>query len=77
MSGWFSAWGAFRFEPQEAIDLANRGVVLGKLAGRGGGSGGVVDQPFAVVYDSKDGMIVRHQDYYDPAAALEAVGLRE
>jgi hypothetical protein len=34
MSGWFSAWGDFRFGPKEAIDLGDRGVVVGKLAGR-------------------------------------------
>ena len=77
MSGWFGAWGAFRPEPHEANDLGARGVVLGNLVGRGGGSGGVVDQPFAVVYDLEDGRVIRHQDHSDPAEALEAVGLQE
>lgn len=77
MSDWLSAWGTFRFEPQELIDLGDRVVVLAKLAARGGGSGAAVDQSFAGVYDSKDGRIIRQQDYFDPAEALEAVGLRE
>ena len=77
MSGWFGAWGAFRSELHEAIDLGDRGVVLANVVGRGSGSGGVVDQPFAVVFDLEDGRVIRHQDYSDPAEALEAVGLRE
>jgi ketosteroid isomerase-like protein len=77
VSGWVSAWGAFRFEPQELIDLGNRGVILAKMTGRGGGSGVVVDQRFASVYDERDGMIIRQHDYLDHAEALEAAGLRE
>jgi ketosteroid isomerase-like protein len=77
MSSWFGAWGAFRFEPQELIDLGDRAVILAKMAGRGGGSGVVVDQRFAAVYDQRDGMVIRQQDYFEPAEALEAVGLHE
>jgi ketosteroid isomerase-like protein len=76
MSSWFGTWGVFRFEPQELIDLGDRLVALGKLAGRGGASGGVVDQGFAAVVHLKDGLLIREQDYFDPAEALEAVGLR-
>jgi len=77
MSGWFSAWGAFRFEPGELIDLGDRVLVLAKLAGRGGGSGVVVDQSFAAVYDQRGAMIIRQQDYFEPAEALKDVGLAE
>ena len=76
ISRWISAWGAFRFEPQKFIDLGDRVVMLARMAGRGVGGGVVVDQRFAAVYDQRNGMIIRQADYFEPAEALQAVGLR-
>jgi ketosteroid isomerase-like protein len=77
MSNWFNAWGALRVEPQELIDLGDRGVPLGRITWGGGGSGVPIDQCFAAVYDLKDGKAIRERQYFDHTEALEAVGLRE
>jgi len=47
-------------------------VMLGRLEGRGKGSGVPVDSPLGMVFDFRDGAISRIRGYLDHAEALEA-----
>jgi ketosteroid isomerase-like protein len=71
-------WGADNHvEPMELVDLGERIVLLANVPMRAQGSGVPLTEAFALVSTLKDGRIVRQQEYYDHAEALEAAGLRE
>jgi ketosteroid isomerase-like protein len=53
-----------------------RVVLVNRMAGHGRGSGVPVDRDFGVVFQLRDGHLVRGHSYLDPEAALEAAGLR-
>jgi uncharacterized protein len=74
---WLSAWGDYRLRPRELIDLGDRIVVFDEIVGRGAGSGAPLAQEHALVLFMEDGRVVLSEEYFDPAEALEAVGLRE
>ena len=72
------AWEDLAFAPpNEVRDLGEKTLMLGRLQGRGRGSGVTVDTPIAVLYDHRGGQISRIHAFYDPAEALKAVGLEE
>jgi ketosteroid isomerase-like protein len=68
-------WVALRWEVEEIRDLGSRVIALGRIQGRGRGSGAGIDARGAWVADLRDGLITRFQTYSDRAMALEAVGL--
>jgi ketosteroid isomerase-like protein len=71
-------WGGEnRLKPAELIDLGERIVLLADGRMRGQVSGVPLAEAFALVSTIEDGRFVHHQEYYDHAAALEAVGLSE
>src|SRR6478672_9076195 len=72
------AWEDLAFAPpNEVRDLGEKTLMLGRLQGRGRGSGVTVDTPIAVLYDHRGGQISRIQSFYDPPEPLKAVGLEE
>ena len=78
MGKWLSAWGSYRGEPRDLIVLADRRLlILGKLKADGEASGAPVTQEYASLMTFKDGQVIRQQEYFDHAEALEAVGLRD
>ena len=74
---WLSAWGDYRMRPSEVIDLGDRIVIFDEIVGRGATSGAPLIQKHALVLFMKDGRVLLSQEYFDPAEALDAVGLRE
>ena len=74
---WLSAWGDYRMRPRELIDLGDRIVVFDEIVGHGAGSGAPLTQEHALVLFMQDGRVIRSEEYFDPAQALEAVGLRK
>jgi ketosteroid isomerase-like protein len=62
---------------QEYRDLGDRVLVLGRLRGRGKGSGAPVDQPFACILDFRRERIWRSRVYLDHAEGLREAGLSE
>jgi len=69
-------WGGENYlKPLELIDLGERIVILADGSMRGQASGVPLAEAFASVATLKDGRLVRQQEYYDHAEALEAVGL--
>ena len=77
MRRWTEDFEGYSVETERLIDAGNDHVV-GFLtqSGTGTGSGASVVQEYAVVYDLKDGQLVRLRAYLDRDEALEAAGLR-
>ena len=71
------AWEELRLIYDEYRDLGDRVLVLGRLEGRGRGSGAVVETPQGAVADFRDGKLSSVRSYLDHAEALKAVGLAE
>jgi ketosteroid isomerase-like protein len=71
-------WGEENYiKPVELIDLGDRFVLLAHVPMRAQASGVPLTEPFAYVTTVRDGRVIRLQEYYDHAEALEAVGLSE
>jgi ketosteroid isomerase-like protein len=71
-------WGGENYlKPVELIDLGERIVILAGGSMRAQASGVQLTEAFASVATFQDGRLVRQQEYYDHAEALEAVGLSE
>jgi ketosteroid isomerase-like protein len=61
----------------EFRDLGGRVLVLGRLGGRGKGSGVPVNARLGTVNDFRDGKMSRVRTYLDHGQALRAAGLEE
>jgi ketosteroid isomerase-like protein len=70
-------WEELQSVAEEFRDLGDRVLVLGRLEGRGKGSGAPVDQPYAGILDFRGDRIWRSRVYFDQAEALRAAGLCE
>jgi uncharacterized protein len=70
-------WEELQIVAEEFRDLGDRVVVLGRMKGRGKGSGAPIDQPFATIYDFRGDRIWRCRVYFDHAEGLRAAGLSE
>jgi ketosteroid isomerase-like protein len=70
-----SAWEELRVIYDEYRDLGDRVLALGRVEGRGRGSGAVVDTPQAAVVDFSDGKISSARSYLAHNEALRATGL--
>src|SRR2546429_6727162 len=60
-------WEELQALPEEFRDLGDRVLVLGRLKGRGKGSGAPVDTPYAGILDFRGDRIWRHRVYIDGA----------
>ena len=76
-SVWLGVWGAYQGVPEELLDLGDHLLTLGYLEALGESSGVGVTQEYASLMTVKDGQVIRQQEYFDRAEALEAVGLSE
>jgi ketosteroid isomerase-like protein len=70
-------WDEHVTEPQKLTEVGDQVLVIQREYQRGKSSGVDVVVDLAVVFDLRDGRIVRAQPYMDPAAAIKAVGLSE
>jgi ketosteroid isomerase-like protein len=61
--------------PVELIDAGERMAILANVPMRAQASGIRLTEAFALVSTFEDGRVIRIQEYYDHAEALEAVGL--
>jgi ketosteroid isomerase-like protein len=62
---------------EEFRDLGDQVLLLGRLQGRGKGSGVPVVQSYASILDLRGDRIWRSRVYLDPAEGLRAAGLSE
>jgi ketosteroid isomerase-like protein len=70
-------WEDLQTVEAEYRDLGDRVLLLGRLRGRGKGSGAPVDQPYVGIFDFRSDKICRYQVYLDQAEGLRAAGLSE
>jgi ketosteroid isomerase-like protein len=69
------AWEKFHIHRDRFREAEGILVMLGRLEGRGMGSGVPVDSSLGMVFDFRDGMISRIRGFLDHTEALEAAGL--
>jgi ketosteroid isomerase-like protein len=72
-----SAWEEIRLVGEDFRDLGGRILWLGRIEGRGRGSGVPVDAPLGLIYEFRDDKISRCHAHLDHDKALKAVGLAE
>jgi ketosteroid isomerase-like protein len=70
-------WDDFRGFAAESRDLGDRVLWIGRLEGRGRGSGVPVSTPLDIVFDIRGERISRMHSYLDHDEALRACGLAE
>jgi ketosteroid isomerase-like protein len=70
-------WEELQVVTEEFRDLGDRVLTLGRLKGRGKGSGVPVDQPCVAILDFRGDRIWRNRVYLDRAEGLRAAGLSE
>jgi ketosteroid isomerase-like protein len=71
------AWEEFRYVIDDLRDLGDRVLSLGRLEGRGRGSGVQVELPIAVISDFREGKARRTRAFSDHGEALRAARLSE
>jgi ketosteroid isomerase-like protein len=70
-------WEELQTLPEEFRDLGDRVLVLGRMKGRGKGSGVPVDSPYVTILDFRGDRIWRSRVYLDRAEGLRVAGLPE
>jgi ketosteroid isomerase-like protein len=70
-------WEEFRSVTGEFRDLDDRVLAVGRLEGRGKGSGVLVDVPYWMLADFRNGELSKCRAYLDRDEALRAAGLAE
>jgi len=68
-------WEELQSIPEEFRDLSDRVLVLGRMRGRGKGSGVPVDQPYVAILDFRGDRIWRSRIYLDRLEGMQAAGL--
>jgi len=71
------SWEEFRILADELRDFGERVLLLGRIEGRGRGSGVQVDSAAGLVFDFRDGKISRSHGYLDHDQALRAAAPSE
>ena len=70
-------WEELQNVAAEYRDLGERVLVLGRLAGRGKGSGAPFEQPYVGIFDFRSDRICRYRVYRDRAEGLREAGVSE
>jgi ketosteroid isomerase-like protein len=70
-------WEEFRYVADDVRDLGDRVLTLGRLEGRGRGSGVLVELPIGSLGDYREGRCWRLGAFGDHGEALRAAGLAE
>jgi ketosteroid isomerase-like protein len=71
------AWEEYRVLADELRDLDDRVVMLGRIEGRGRGSGAWIDAPTGTIFDYRGGAVSRVRTFLDHGEALRAAGLED
>ena len=76
LENWDVAWSEFSMVPEEFVDAGERVVSVFRMKATGRGSGVPVERQDAMVWEVRDGKVVRLDYYNNREKALEAVGLK-
>jgi ketosteroid isomerase-like protein len=72
-----ATWGEVRLVADEVRGLGESVIRLGRIEGRGRGSGVSVDAPTGAVFDFRGGKVWRVPSYLEHAEARKAAGLED
>lgn len=76
LANWESAWADFRMDAEELIEAGEgRVLVLVRMRATGRGSAVTVERDDAILYELRDGLIVRLDYFNDRPEAFAAAGL--
>jgi uncharacterized protein len=67
---WNSTWETWKLEAEEIRDLGEQVLVLTRVHAKGRGSGIVLDQSAAHLFEFRDGLLCRAQTFFDRDEAL-------
>ena len=74
---WTEMFEDIDFRTEELIDAGDKVFAWFRFSGKGVTSGAPVEMEQAQIWTFRDGKVVRVEEYFDRAEALEAAGLRE
>jgi ketosteroid isomerase-like protein len=74
---WLDQWDEYGTEAERFIDCGDDVLLVAREHGRGARSGATVSGRIFIVMSFRNGKVLRYREFYDEAAALEAVGLSE
>jgi ketosteroid isomerase-like protein len=63
-------WEELRIDSDDLREIDDRIVLIGRMAGRGLGSGVSIEHEMALVFELHDGLVLRVRSYWDPTEAL-------
>ena len=69
---WLGAFDDIRWEPEEILDFGDRFLVVTQQSGTGSGSGLKLSEEVFQVFELRDGLVVRQDDFRDRDAAVAA-----
>ena len=72
---WLDQWDEYGMEPERFVDCGDDVFVVAREHGRGATSGATVSARIYLVFTFRKGKVLRYQEFYDEAEALEAAGL--
>jgi uncharacterized protein len=74
---WFDQWDEYRTEAERFVDCGDDVLVVAREHGRGVRSGATVSSRIFYLVTLRNGKLLRYREFYDEAAAVQAVGLSE
>jgi ketosteroid isomerase-like protein len=74
---WLEQFSEYGFEAERFVDCGDHVLVVAREEGRGSVSGASVSSLIYQVSTIRDNKILRFQEFYDEASALQAAGLSE
>ena len=74
---WLDQWDEYGMDAERFIDYGDDVFVVAREEGRGATSGATVSARIYLVFTFREGKVLRYREFYEEAAALAAVGLRE
>ena len=74
---WLDQWDEYGGEAERFVDCGDDILVVAREHGRGAMSGATVSARIFIVVTFRNGKVLRYREFYDEAAALEAVGLSD
>ena len=75
---WLESFEGLHADVEEYLDVGDdRVFTWSRFTGRGRASGAPADWHLAIIMTIRDGKVVRGEEYFDRAEALEAAGLAE
>jgi ketosteroid isomerase-like protein len=71
LDDWLESLPGLRFELDRVVEDGDRVIAIGSVSGTGMGSGAAVGVPIAFAYRFQGDVIVRVEEFLDPAEALD------